>query len=55
MIEEEKSFQNIMKDYKKYIPKEVTKKHSIFTKNPIYSTLSDLEKKQVSARYAEII
>jgi hypothetical protein len=39
MLEELKSLDEVVKDYKKYISKEVMKKHSIFAKKPIQQTL----------------
>lgn len=36
-------------DYKKYIPKEVQKKHAFFVKKPIHETLSRLEKSSYDA------
>jgi len=51
MKEDGKSQQDIMKDYKRYIPKEVTKKHLIFTKKPIHNTLDILQKKDLSPSY----
>ncbi|XP_077293855.1 tyrosine-protein kinase hopscotch [Arctopsyche grandis] len=51
MIQDGKTYQNLIKDYKKYIPREVTKKHSIFTKKPIYSTLVGLQKNHRTAEY----
>lgn len=42
MLEERKTSDEVLKDYKKYISKEVMKKHSIFAKKPIQQWLLKL-------------
>lgn len=44
MLEEGSPRESVESDYKKYIPKEVLKRHAFFIKRPIQSTLANLQK-----------
>lgn len=44
MLEKDIPRETVESDYKKYIPKEVIKRHSIFIKKPIHDTLGKIKK-----------
>ncbi|KAB0805260.1 hypothetical protein PPYR_02230 [Photinus pyralis] len=44
MLEKDLSRDTVVSDYKKYIPKEVLKRHSLFIKKPIHDSLSNIQK-----------
>lgn len=44
MLEKDIPKETVVSDYKKYIPKEVIKRHSIFIKKPIQDTLGKIKK-----------
>lgn len=53
MLEKDISRQSVENEYKKYIPKEVLKRHSIFIKKPIHDTLGKLQKSVHDAKYVK--
>ncbi|KAJ8985905.1 hypothetical protein NQ317_010662 [Molorchus minor] len=53
MLEKELPKGSVEKDYKKYIPKEVLKRHPFFIKKPIHDTLSKLQKSVDDASYVK--
>lgn len=53
MLEKDIPRESIENEYKKYIPKEVLKRHSFFIKKPIHDTLSKLQKSVHDASYVK--
>lgn len=49
MMEKDISRETVEGDYKKYIPKEVLKRHSFFVKKPIHDALGKLQKSERDA------
>nr|CAI5847138.1 unnamed protein product [Callosobruchus analis] len=53
MLEKDISRESVENDYKKYIPKEVLKRHAFFIKRPIHDTLGKLQKSVHDAFYVK--
>ncbi|XP_044265655.1 tyrosine-protein kinase hopscotch [Tribolium madens] len=53
MLEKDIPRESVENEYKKYIPKEVVKRHSIFIKKPIHDTLGKLQKSVHDAKYVK--
>ncbi|CAG9813018.1 unnamed protein product [Phaedon cochleariae] len=53
MLEKDITRETVENDYKKYIPKEVLKRHSFFIKKPIHDTLGKLQRSVRDASYVK--
>ena len=53
MLEKDIPRETVENEYKKYIPKEVLKRHSFFIKKPIHDTLGKLQKSVHDAKYVK--
>ncbi|XP_023023371.1 tyrosine-protein kinase hopscotch isoform X3 [Leptinotarsa decemlineata] len=53
MLEKDIPRESVENDYKKYIPKEVLKRHAFFIKKPIHDTLGKLQKSVHDASYVK--
>ncbi|CAH1364546.1 tyrosine-protein kinase hopscotch [Tenebrio molitor] len=53
MLEKDIPRETVENEYKKYIPKEVIKRHSFFIKKPIHDTLGKLQKSKLEAKYVK--